>query len=48
MLEHRAVYFLENVFTDMNFVVRIDSNDVDVVCGVVNLAKNQTVRYRRG
>ena len=45
MFEHRAVYFLKNVFTDVNFVVRVDSNDVDVVGRVVDLAQAQAVCY---
>ena len=43
MLEHRAVYLLKNVFTDVNFVVRVDSHDVDVVGRVVDLAQAQAV-----
>ena len=44
MFKHWTINFVEYVVTHVNFVVRVDSNNVDVVGRVVNLAQTQAIR----
>jgi hypothetical protein len=47
VLEHGAVTFFEQIFVDVNSVVRINSEEVVDVGGVVDLAHAQAVCYDR-
>jgi hypothetical protein len=45
MLQHRAVFFLENIPPDVNDVIRIDADHEAVEGSVVKFAKGDAVVY---
>ena len=45
MLEHRSIYFLQDVIPDMSPRVGIDAENVGVVGPMVNLAHSQPIRH---
>src|SRR5664279_2849084 len=45
MLEHRAVLLFEKILVDVDRVVRVDSEKVPVIRGVMDLAHGKAVRH---
>lgn len=46
MLQNRAVFFIQNVFADLNNVIRCHAQNKTVIRRMMQLTKRKTIFYR--